>query len=144
MPRASPAFVGVSNAADELFERPIISYVALAFCNLYFKYFIGLVIDYFNRSSQYDYLDEDFVARLSRISPITLCLGLIYVDRAKSKNAAAFQRAVVNETFLSALIVATKYLDEGVCNTNWAQIAGYEAKRINQLELEFLNLLVRC
>ncbi|KAI6224391.1 Protein CNPPD1 [Aphelenchoides fujianensis] len=106
-----------------------------------------LVINYFDRRSTYDFLDVDFAARISRdgcLDPCTLVAAMIYVERLRRNNPAAFQRSNPNDLYLSALIVATKFLndcgvDEFVWQDEWAAAASTSVERINKLELRFLN-----
>ncbi|XP_043254097.1 protein CNPPD1 isoform X1 [Colletes gigas] len=94
-------------------------------------------------------LDVEEASRISRnacVSPCSLVLALLYLERLKDCNPEYLQRVAPSELFLVSLMVASKFLnDEGekdeVFNTEWAQSADLSISHMNQLEKEFLNAI---
>lgn len=96
-----------------------------------------------------DRLHIDDAAEISRnacVSPCSLVLALLYLERLKSLNAEYVDKVVTSELFLVSMMVASKFLhDDGeedeVFNNEWAASAGLDVKVINQLEWEFLTAI---
>jgi hypothetical protein len=112
---------------------------------------LELVVNYFDRSSSSNqFLDLDFAAQVSYdscLDPCTLVAAMIYIERLRCKNPVAFAQSNPNDLYLSALMVATKFLndcglDEFIWNDEWAEIAKTNMRRVNQLELRLLDNLV--
>nr|CAG4642511.1 EOG090X069C [Evadne anonyx] len=88
----------------------------------------------------------DFAADLSReacLSPCSLVLAMIYLDRLRKKNPNYVSSIPSSKLFLISVMVASKFLnDEGeedeVFNTDWANSAKMDIKELNKLEREFL------
>lgn len=96
-----------------------------------------------------DRLHIDDAAEISRnacVSPCSLVLALLYLERLKTLNAEYVDKVVPSELFLVSMMVASKFLhDDGeedeVFNNEWAASAGLDVKVINQLEWEFLTAI---
>jgi len=100
-------------------------------------------------------LDTQLASSISRkacISPCSLMLGLIYIDRLRQKSPEYLQQVSSADLFLVAMMVASKFLyddgEDGVYNDEWAESAGVGTEAVNALEREFLhaidwNLLAR-
>jgi len=100
-------------------------------------------------------IDTQLAASISRkacISPCSLMLGLIYVDRLRQKSPEYLQQVSSADLFLVAMMVASKFLyddgEDGVYNDEWAESAGLGTETVNALERDFLkaidwNLLAR-
>ncbi|XP_053987596.1 protein CNPPD1 [Hylaeus anthracinus] len=94
-------------------------------------------------------LDVEEASRISRnacVSPCSLVLALLYLERLKDCNPEYLQRVAPSELFLVSLMVASKFLnDEGeedeVFNTEWAQSGDFSLSHMNQLEKDFLNAI---
>ncbi|CAB4493934.1 hypothetical protein RhiirA5_273435 [Rhizophagus irregularis] len=86
------------------------------------------------------------VTTRSRVSKMTMVVGLIYVDRLK-KNLPSSARGDFDtpyKIFLSAILVASKYLsDHSLQNRTIADITNglYTNKDVNTMERSFLGLL---
>lgn len=78
-----------------------------------------MVVDYFDRNCEFQCLDMQFASTLSRdafVDPCTLLIALIYLDRLKNKRADYFLEESPcgpSELYLSALVLATKFLNDG-------------------------------
>lgn len=91
----------------------------------------------------------DFAADLSRdacLSPCSLVLAMIYLDRLCKKNPNYVSSIPSSQLFLISVMVASKFLnDEGeedeVFNTDWANSAKMDIKELNKLEREFLTAI---
>lgn len=100
-------------------------------------------------------IDTQLAASISRkacLSPCSLMLGLIYIDRLRQKSPEYLQQVSSADLFIVAMMVASKFLhddgEDGVYNDEWAESAGIGTEAINELEREFLhaidwNLLAR-
>nr|CAD7262524.1 unnamed protein product [Timema shepardi] len=96
-----------------------------------------------------DYLHLDEAATLSRnacVSPCSLVLALLYLERLKTCNPEYLRTVASSELFLVSMMVASKFLnDDGeedeVFNDEWAASAGISVKDINQIEREFLQAI---
>ncbi|XP_076755319.1 protein CNPPD1 [Xylocopa sonorina] len=94
-------------------------------------------------------LDVEEASRISRnacVSPCSLVLALLYLERLKDCNPEYLQRVAPSELFLVSLMVASKFLnDEGeddeVFNTEWAESGDLTISQINQLEKDFLKAI---
>ncbi|GBC03858.1 hypothetical protein RclHR1_05370003 [Rhizophagus clarus] len=88
---------------------------------------------------------KDITTR-SKVSKMTMVVGLIYVDRLK-KNLPSSARGDFDtpyKIFLSAILVASKYLsDHSLQNKTIADITNglYTNKDVNTMERSFLGLL---
>uniref|UniRef100_A0A1I8AVT8 Protein CNPPD1 n=1 Tax=Steinernema glaseri TaxID=37863 RepID=A0A1I8AVT8_9BILA len=108
-----------------------------------------MVVDYFDRRAPYDYLDMDFAAQLSRdgcLDACTMLVAMVYIDRVRGMDRSFFDESDASELFLSALVVASKYLQDGgldefVYNDEWGAAASTSTKRVNELEVQLLNAL---
>lgn len=108
-----------------------------------------MVVDYFDRNDAFDSLDLDFVVNLStenHVDPCTLIVAIIYIERLKnSYHSKDFEPS---ELYLSALILATKLFndagsDQFYWNDEWASVSGFSLAKVNQLEIQLLQELVK-
>nr|CAD7589933.1 unnamed protein product [Timema genevievae] len=96
-----------------------------------------------------DYLHLNEAATFSRnacVSPCSLVLALLYLERLKTCNPEYLRTVASSELFLVSMMVASKFLnDDGeedeVFNDEWAASAGISVKDINQIEREFLQAI---
>ncbi|XP_043673394.1 protein CNPPD1 [Vespula pensylvanica] len=94
-------------------------------------------------------LDVEEASKISRnacVSPCSLILALLYLEKLKDCNPEYLQQVAPSKLFLVSLMVATKFLnDDGeedqVFNTEWALSSNLTILQINQLEKEFLNAI---
>ncbi|XP_008217663.1 protein CNPPD1 [Nasonia vitripennis] len=94
-------------------------------------------------------LDVEEASRISRnacVSPCSLVLALLYLERLKVCNPEYLQRVAPSELFLVSLMVASKFLhDDGeedeVFNTEWAQSGHLSVAKMNRLEKDFLKAI---
>lgn len=97
---------------------------------------LGKVDHYFAASS----------ARHSCMSPCSMMMGMIYVNRLKKKNTDYLQQVSSSDLFLISMMMASKFLyDEGVddevFNDEWAASADMETEDVNELERQFLSAI---
>ena len=115
-----------------------------------------MVVDYFNRTSPFDYLQPETSAKISTrgyVDPCTLVVALVYLDRLRDKNKSYFESSDPTDLYLPALILASKFLHDTdtidrATNSDWAKAAEFNEDRLNSLEWEFVgkldwNLLVK-
>lgn len=96
-----------------------------------------------------DRLHVDEAAEISRntcVSPASLVLALLYLERLKTCNSGYVEKVPPSELFLVSMMVASKFLhDDGeedeVFNDEWANSGGLEVKEMNRLEREFLDAI---
>lgn len=86
------------------------------------------------------------ISRNACVSPCSLVLALLYLDRLKSCNPEYLQRVVPSDLFLVSLMVSSKFLyDDGeedeVCLRDWAISGGITTEELHKLEKEFLNAI---
>ncbi|KAI4497098.1 hypothetical protein M0802_007844 [Mischocyttarus mexicanus] len=97
-----------------------------------------------------DRLDVEEASKISRnacVSPCSLILALLYVEKLKDYNPEYLHQVAPSKLFLVSLMIATKFLnDDGeedqVLNQEWALSSNLSVSQINQLEKEFLNAIV--
>ncbi|XP_029160659.1 uncharacterized protein LOC114932552 [Nylanderia fulva] len=91
-------------------------------------------------------LDVEEASKISRnacVSPCSLVLALLYIERLKNCNPEYLQQVAPSELFLVSLMVASKFLhDDGeedeVFNKEWANSGQVTVARMNKLEKDFL------
>jgi hypothetical protein len=93
------------------------------------------------------------IGKKAGVSPCSLMLGMLYIERLKHRNPDYLQQVSSSDLFLIAMMVASKYLyDEGieeeVFNDEWAESAKMDVEELNDLERTFLaaidwNLFVK-
>ncbi|CAG2112761.1 unnamed protein product [Medioppia subpectinata] len=96
-----------------------------------------------------DVFDMTFAAQVSReacITPTSIMLSMIYLERLKAKNPEYLRRVSTCDLFLVSIMIASKFLfDDGeedeVFNDEWANSANIDVKQLNRLEREFLNAI---
>jgi len=99
--------------------------------------------------SSFGKLGHRYAARVARdacVSPCSLILGIIYIERLANYNPDYLQRIPSSELFLISMMIASKYLhDEGVedevFNEEWAASGLVDVEHINELEAEFLQAI---
>ncbi|TKR86911.1 hypothetical protein L596_011410 [Steinernema carpocapsae] len=108
-----------------------------------------MVVDYFDRYAPFDYMNMDYATQLSRdgcVDACTLLVAMVYVDRVRNMDRCYFEESDPSELYLSALVVASKYLQDGgldefVYNDEWGVAASTSTRRVNELEVQMLNAL---
>lgn len=91
-------------------------------------------------------LDMTYASAVSQkacISPCSIVLAIIYMERLRKKNPDYLKTSSPCDLFLVSLLVASKYLfddgeDEEVLNSEWAVSGSLELQKLNRLEVEFL------
>lgn len=117
-----------------------------------------------------DVFDLNFAAQVSRqacITPTSIMVSMIYLERLKAKNPEYLRRVSTCDLFLVSIVrnvcvtklqlisfilplnrqmIASKFLfddgeDDEVFNDEWAASADIDVKQLNRLEREFLNAI---
>ncbi|XP_049816823.1 protein CNPPD1 [Schistocerca nitens] len=96
-----------------------------------------------------DRLRLEEAASMSRnacVSPCSLVLALVYLERLKVSNVEYVRQVPPSELFLVTMMVASKFLyDDGeedeVFNDEWAASAGIDVKEMNRFERDFLQAI---
>ncbi|KAJ8879725.1 hypothetical protein PR048_020333, partial [Dryococelus australis] len=96
-----------------------------------------------------DYLQLGEAATISRnscVSPCSLVLALLYLERLKSCNPEYLRSVPSSELFVVSMMVASKFLnDDGeedeVFNDEWAAATGFTLKELNHIEHDFLQAI---
>lgn len=93
-----------------------------------------------------DLEEASAISRSACVSPCSLVLALLYLERLKTCNPDYLQRVAPSELFVVSMMVASKFLhDDGepdeVFNDEWAASAGLTLKDINQFEKDFLQAI---
>nr|CAG4651822.1 EOG090X069C [Triops cancriformis] len=112
----------------------------------------SLAVELFSRFDMHESLDRlrlDSAAEISKeacISPCSLMLALIYLDRLRVNNPAYLSSVSSSKIFLVSVLVASKFLyDDGeedtVYNDEWAASADIDIAELNQLERDFLTAI---
>ncbi|XP_068103204.1 protein CNPPD1 isoform X2 [Hyperolius riggenbachi] len=94
-------------------------------------------------------LHKKYAAHVSReacISPCSMMLALVYIERLRHRNPEYLQQISSSDLFLISMMVASKYLyDEGeeeeVFNDEWAAAGKLDVKTVNTLEMNFLRAI---
>uniref|UniRef100_A0A8C5Q3J7 Protein CNPPD1 n=1 Tax=Leptobrachium leishanense TaxID=445787 RepID=A0A8C5Q3J7_9ANUR len=94
-------------------------------------------------------LQKQYAAHVSReacISPCSMMLALVYIERLRHKNPDYLQQISSSDLFLISLMVASKYLyDEGeeeeVFNDEWGAAGRLDVNTVNTLEMNFLHAI---
>jgi len=108
-----------------------------------------MLINNFSRSYALNSSDLNLINDLSIencVGPCNLIIALIYINRFKQSINCDFDDYNPAELYLSALVLATKYLNDGddkefLFNVEWAQLSGFSISTINNLELRLLETL---
>ncbi|KAF7488869.1 Protein CNPPD1 [Sarcoptes scabiei] len=87
-----------------------------------------------------------FILNQACLSPTTIIMAVIYLDRLKKSDSDFLSQTTSTEIFLASLIVASKFLfdkdgGEMVFNDEWASFANLDLTDLNKLEREFLNAI---
>jgi len=96
-----------------------------------------------------DVFDMNFAAQVSRqacITPTSIMLSMIYLERLKAKSPEYLRRVSTCDLFLVSIMIASKFLfddgeDDEVFNDEWAASANIDVKQLNRLEREFLKAI---
>ncbi|XP_072761204.1 LOW QUALITY PROTEIN: protein CNPPD1-like [Anoplolepis gracilipes] len=95
-------------------------------------------------------LNVEEASRISRnacVSPCSLVLALLYIERLRNCNPEYLQQIAPSELFLVSLMVASKFLsliihndgeEDEVFNKEWANSGQVTISRMNKLEKDFL------
>ncbi|XP_076313420.1 protein CNPPD1 isoform X2 [Tachypleus tridentatus] len=94
-------------------------------------------------------LDLHYAATVSRqacISPCSMMLAMVYLERIRHCNPEYLQKVSSCDLFLVSMMVASKFLydngEEGeVFNDEWAASSNMDLKDLNRLEKEFLTAI---
>ncbi|KAI0217394.1 Protein CNPPD1 [Lamellibrachia satsuma] len=107
-----------------------------------------LAVDFFRDASpkqlgRVDTYWASSVGRRACVSPCSMMLGMMYIERLKHRNLEYLQNTSSSDLFLISMMVASKYLydegvDEEVFNDEWAESAKIEVDEINDMERDFL------
>ncbi|KAM5124844.1 protein CNPPD1 [Mantella aurantiaca] len=86
------------------------------------------------------------VSREACISPCSMMLALVYIERLRHRNPEYLQQISSSDLFLISMMVASKYLyDEGeeeeVFNDEWAAAGKMDVQMVNTLEMNFLRAI---
>nr|CAG4634785.1 EOG090X069C [Alona affinis] len=112
----------------------------------------SVVVESFGQNDNNLFLEKlcfDYAADLSReacLSPCSLVLALIYLERLCDKNPNFVSSIPSSKLFLISVMMASKFLnDDGeedeVINAEWANSAKLELAELNQLERQFLQAI---
>lgn len=94
-------------------------------------------------------LQKKYVSHVSReacISPCSMMLALVYIERVRHRNPEYLQQISSSDLFLISMMVASKYLyDEGeeeeVFNDEWGAAGKVDVQTMNTLEMNFLSAI---
>ncbi|KAM8933784.1 protein CNPPD1 [Pelodytes ibericus] len=94
-------------------------------------------------------LHKKYAAHVSReacISPCSMMLALVYIERLRYRNPEYLQQISSSDLFLISMMVASKYLyDEGeeeeVFNDEWGAAGRLDVQTVNTLEMNFLRAI---
>ncbi|XP_069838629.1 protein CNPPD1 [Dendropsophus ebraccatus] len=94
-------------------------------------------------------LQKKYAAHVSReacISPCSMMLALVYIERLRHRNPEYLQQISSSDLFLISMMVASKYLyDEGeeeeVFNDEWGAAGRLDVQTVNTLEMNFLRAI---
>nr|XP_060629339.1 protein CNPPD1 [Anolis sagrei ordinatus] len=94
-------------------------------------------------------LQKKYVSHVSReacISPCSMMLALVYIERLRHRNPEYLQQISSSDLFLISMMVASKYLyDEGeeeeVFNDEWGAAGNVDVQTMNTLEMNFLRAI---
>ncbi|XP_064598401.1 protein CNPPD1-like [Liolophura sinensis] len=86
------------------------------------------------------------MGRRACMSPCSMVLGLLYIERLKKKNPSYLRQVSSSDLFLISMMMASKYVydegvDEEVFNDEWAESARMEVDEVNDLEMDFLSAM---
>ncbi|KAI1292335.1 Protein CNPPD1 [Halotydeus destructor] len=103
----------------------------------------------FPENRSLDVFDLNYASNVSEkacISPCSVVLSTIYLDKLKKKNSDYLRTVSPCDVFLVSMMVASKYLfddgeDEEVFNDEWAASGEIELKELNRKEREFLTAM---
>nr|CAI5840172.1 unnamed protein product [Callosobruchus analis] len=90
--------------------------------------------------------DAAKISRNACVSPCSLVLAILYLERLKACNPDYLDRTAPSDLFLVSLMVSSKFLfDDGetdeVIEKEWAASGGVTLKHLLQLEKDFLNAI---
>lgn len=90
--------------------------------------------------------DAAAISRRACISPCSLVLAMLYLDRLKVRNPTYLQCVIPSELFLVSLMVSSKFLhdfgeEDEVFMDEWAASGGVTVMELVDLERQFLNAI---
>jgi len=86
------------------------------------------------------YIDRVF--RYCQLSPAVFVVALFYLYRLETLEILSVTHANVHKLFITALLVSAKTLEDYVRSNNFfRKVAGISLSTMNELEVEFLNLM---
>lgn len=96
-----------------------------------------------------EFLDLDMASEIGRnacVSPTVVMMALVYLDRLSKNNPNYLSTVKASELFVVALLVASKFVQDdgeqyGIYSSEWITPVGFDKKRLNQLEINFLSSL---
>ncbi|XP_078488941.1 protein CNPPD1 [Ciona intestinalis] len=99
--------------------------------------------------TSFEKLGHRYAARVARdacVSPCSMLLAMIYIDRLTHRDPEYLQNISSSDLFLVSMMVASKYMyDEGiedeVFNDEWAASGLVDTDHVNELEAEFLHAM---
>ncbi|KAG1714931.1 Protein CNPPD1 [Nymphon striatum] len=108
-----------------------------------------LSVDIFKKALPVDHLgsiDMHYAAQVGRdscVSPCSMMLAMVYIERLRIKNPEYIQSTSSSELFLITMMIATKFLNDNgvqdeVYNDEWAHSGNMDIKDFNALERNFL------
>jgi hypothetical protein len=91
-------------------------------------------------------LDVNYMSSISDkgcLSPCSVVVALIYMERLKKRNPDYLKTASPTDLFLISMLIASKYLfddgeEEQVFNNEWSEFAAMDLIDFNRLEIQFL------
>jgi len=86
------------------------------------------------------------VVRDACVSPCSMLLALIYIERLSKYNSAYLASASSSEIFLVSMLIASKFMydegtDEEVYNDEWSASSHMDVKNLKKLEAGFLSAI---
>lgn len=90
--------------------------------------------------------DAATISRRACISPCSLVLAMLYLDRLKTRNPTYLECVIPSELFLVSLMVSSKFLqdfgeEDEVFMDEWAASGGVSVSELIELEREFLSAI---
>ncbi|XP_013777965.1 protein CNPPD1-like [Limulus polyphemus] len=110
-----------------------------------------IAVEMFSKSVRkgLEVLDLHYAATVSRqacISPCSMMLAMVYLERIRHCNPEYLQKISSCDLFLVSMMVASKFLydngeEDEVFNDEWAASANMDLKDLNRIEREFLTAI---
>ncbi|CCD64422.1 Protein CNPPD1 [Caenorhabditis elegans] len=108
-----------------------------------------LVVDYFDKTSTFDYMEPNTSAMISKCGyadPCTLVVALVYLDRLRVQKKAFFESTDPVSLYVPALVLASKYMHDAdtydrVSNSEWAESLKMTPEDLNAKEWNLVKNL---